>query len=839
MERSDSPPPDSSDSPDVPDSPDTPSSPGSPGSSDSSEPTETIDVSEVKDPADPVETSTALVDTGDSPPANLFLVPHESIVVFPDLVAPLSLQSELAKKTIEQAESQSSFIGCILSKTELGDGEVVADDLYDVGCAARIIRTLRMPDDSVSVVVRGMKRFRTKKLLRSKPVVIAKVEYPDESDSAEEESEAMMRVLRGIVRKLLASDESVPDEFKMAAANVETPKAMADFAASYFVRDAPQRQELLEAFDAHARLERVITILTREVGLMELGQKIQDRIRQRLEEQQRDFFLREQLKEIRKELGEAKDEKAVAIERLQEKLAGITLPEEAQARVDEEVERLSILPLESPEAAVIRNYLDWISALPWSTTTDDRKDLAAAEKILREGHFGLDEVKERILEFLAVRKLKPDHRGPILCFAGPPGVGKTSLGRSIAESLGRKFVRISLGGIRDEAEIRGHRRTYVGALPGRILQGLKAAGSNNPVFMLDELDKLGGDFRGDPSSALLEALDPEQNDRFSDHFLELSFDLSKVMFVATANNLAAVPAPLLDRLEIIELPGYTTNEKIGIARKYLLPRQIDRHGLKRKNVKLSNPALRSLLHGWTREAGVRHLEQRLAKICRKLATKAARSRARAWSLGPKDLEKLLGPAPFLESRVIVADRPGVVVGLSWTPVGGDALSVEATKTPGHGQFQLTGMLGDVMLESARIALSHVRAKGDAYGFPPPDLKKLDLHLHVPSGAVPKDGPSAGITMATALVSLFRGRKIKARVAMTGELTLTGRVLPVGGLRNKVLAARRAGMKEVIVPAQNRPDIEELTEEARRGLLFHFVEEFGEVVALVFPKRSRS
>ncbi|MBI4878048.1 MAG: endopeptidase La [Planctomycetes bacterium] len=780
----------------------------------------------------------ALVEARDSPPSSLFILPQDGIVLFPDLVVPVALKGSLARQTVEQAGAQTDYLGVVLARTGRERDAYDAEDMHDVGCAAKIMRKLNMPDDSVTVVLRGLRRFRIARFLRTRPYLIARVEYPDETGALTDEAQAMLRLLRGLVNKLLASDDSVPDEFKVAAANIESPRGLADFASTYFVRDPKNRQELLAAFDVRTRLEHVVTILTREVGLVELGQRIQQQIREKLEKQQRDFLLREQMKQIRQELGEAKDEKEVAIQRLEERLAESVLPEDVKKRVGEEMGRLKLLPLESPETGVIRNYLEWIAALPWSRATEDRRDLGAAEKLLRDSHWALDEVKERVLEFLAVRQLKPDHRGPILCFVGPPGVGKTSLGRAIADSLGRKFLRISLGGIRDEAEIRGHRRTYVGAMPGRILQSLKTAGSNNPVFMLDELDKVGTDFRGDPTAALLEALDPEQNSRFSDHFLELPFDLSRVMFVATANTLATIPPALLDRLEVIELPGYTAREKIEIANRYLLPRQIERHGLKPRAVALTRPALRELLHGYTREAGVRILEQMLARVCRKHATRTARGRARRIKVEPRHLKEYLGTPRYQEDKALRPDRPGIAVGLSWTPVGGEALSIEASQVPGKGQLTLTGMMGEVMLESARIALSHVRACAAAYGFAEPNLGNSDIHIHVPAGAVPKDGPSAGITMATALVSLFRRRPTRARLAMTGELTLTGKVLPIGGLRDKVLAARRAGMKAVVLPAANQAQIEELKDDARKGLEFLFVSDFREVVEIAFARTAR-
>lgn len=796
-------------------------------------------MAENQDQQDGVEA--ALVSAGDVPPANLFLLPHEQVVLFPDLVVPLMLRSSFAQRVADQIGVQSAFVGIVLSKKPRdpdADIDVEPADLAEVGCVARVLRTLKLPDGTPSLVVRGLRRFKIKKFLRTKPLVIARVEYPEETNANTDATQAMARLVRAELKKILATDSALPDEFKFAAANIDVPRALADFAATYFVRDTDERQKLLETFDVQARLETLLLTLTREVGLLELGQRIQEQIRSRVDKQQRDFFLREQLKEIQKELGQAKDDKTVAIERIVDRLKGKTLPEVVQARVDEEMERLKLLPLEAPEAGVIRNYLEWVASLPWSTFTTDRIELDQAESILREGHFGLDEVKTRILEFLAVRKLKPDHKGPILCFVGPPGVGKTSFGRSIADCLNRQFVRISLGGMRDEAEIRGHRRTYIGALPGRIIQGLKSAGSANPVFMLDELDKLGNDFRGDPASALLEVLDPEQNHAFSDHFLELPFDLSRVLFVATANTLSTIPQPLIDRLEIIELSGYTANEKVEIANRYLVPRQVERHGLKRGSVKFTRPGMLALIHGYTREAGVRALEQTIARVCRKTATIAARGRAKSVTLKPKDLPELLGTVRFQEEVPLRPDRPGIAIGLAWTPVGGAALSVEAAMVAGGGKLTITGMLGNVMLESARIALSHVQGMCARDSIQCPDVSKFDVHLHVPAGAVPKDGPSAGITLATALTSLFTERPIRARTAMTGELTLTGKVLPVGGIRDKILAARRAGMTTVVLPAGNRPQIDELNDEVREGLDFRFVGDFAEVVAFMFPARAK-
>ncbi|MFH1998226.1 MAG: endopeptidase La, partial [Planctomycetota bacterium] len=613
---------------------------------------------------------------------------------------------------------------------------------------------------------------------------------------------------------------------------------VADFTAAYFVREFKDRQAILETGSIKERLFRVGEILTRELDLLELGKKIQDQLRAKIETTQREFFLREQVKAIRKELGEGLDEQTLEHEKYKKLIEESGMPEEAREKAEMELDRLMRMAMESAESAVIRNYLDWLTSLPWSVSTEDNEDINEAEATLDRDHHGLEEVKARILEFLAVRKLKPDHRGSIICFAGPPGTGKTSLGRSIAAALGRKFLRISLGGIRDEAEIRGHRRTYIGAMPGRIIQNLKSAGSNNPVFMLDEMDKLGSDFRGDPSSALLEALDPEQNFSFSDHYIEVPFDLSRVMFIATANNLSTIPPPLLDRMEVIELNGYIIEEKNAIAQQFLIPRQLKEHGLTSKQLMISKSAIQKIITAYTREAGVRGLEKKIARICRKTASLITRNtkkkKARKESVIAGNLDKYLGPQIFHNETRARVEVPGVAPGLAWTPVGGEILFIESLKIESKGSLlQLTGKLGEVMAESAKIALSLIRGNARKFDLDPAVFENAEFHIHVPSGAVPKDGPSAGITIAVSLLSLLKGLKVRAGVGMTGELTLTGKVLPVGGVRDKILAARRAGLKEIILPSLNKGSVEEVPKHLLGDLTFHFVDKFIEVYHIIF------
>jgi ATP-dependent Lon protease len=698
----------------------------------------------------------------------------------------------------------------------------------------KVMKTIKLPDDQVSILVQGMRRFKVHKFLRKAPYFIARVDYLDEEVEHDDEAVALTRTVLDMTRTIVKDSEAFGEEFSMALANLEEPKPVADFTGAYFVRDFRDRQRLLEMTSIKDRLRAVAEILTRELDLMELGHKIREQIKEKIEKSQREFFLREQIKAIKEELGESVDEQTLEHEKYKKLIEESGMPEAAREKAEAELDRLMRMAMESAESAVIRNYLDWLTSLPWEKGTDDNEDLNDAEAVLERDHFGLKEVKSRILEFLAVRKLKPDHRGSIICFAGPPGTGKTSMGRSIAASLGRKFLRISLGGVRDEAEIRGHRRTYIGAMPGRIIQGLKTVESNNPVFMLDEVDKLGADVRGDPSSALLEALDPEQNFSFSDHYIEVPFDLSKVMFIATANDLYSVPRPLLDRMEVIELNGYIIEEKVAIAQKYLIPKQLKSNGLNGKQLKISKGALQRIVTLYTREAGVRGLEKQIAKICRKTASRLAKGKTRKESVIISNLQKYLGPEIYHDEVRARVESPGVAPGLAWTPVGGEILFIESVRIEGKSSsFQLTGKLGEVMAESARIAFTHVKGNAAGFGIDPKIFATSEFHIHVPSGAVPKDGPSAGITIATSLISLLKGIKVRAGVAMTGELTLTGKVLPVGGVRDKILAARRAGLKEIILPALNEGSVEEVPEYLRVGLKFHFVEKYAEVYNLVF------
>jgi len=779
-----------------------------------------------------------LVRKGEKLPATLFVVPLKDFVVFPGLMMPIQLSSTRAQKTVEQARTQSEYIGFLTVKDPSVDAKV-SDDLFLTGTLVRIAKVLNLPDGGISILIQGLRRFRVERFLRTDPYFIARVHYLEDEIKLSDELLALSRTTKELAMRIVKDSDLFGEEFGTALANLDSPKAIVDFTAAYFVRDFRERQKLLEIDPVYDRLMLVAEVLTREVDLMQIGKKIQQQIKDKIEKSQREFFLREQVKAIRQELGESMDEQALEEEKYRTLIDEAGMPEEAKEKAEAELERLKRMAMESAESAVIRNYLDWLVSLPWSKGTPDNEDIAAAEAVLERDHYGLKEVKARILEFLSVRKLKPDHRGSIICFAGPPGTGKTSLGRSIASALGRKFLRVSLGGVRDEAEIRGHRRTYIGAMPGRIIQGLKQVGSNNPVFMLDEIDKLGADFRGDPSSALLETLDPEQNSTFSDHYVETPFDLSRVMFITTANNLATIPAPLLDRLEVIELSGYTLEEKCAIAKQFLIPRQTEAHGLKVKNFRVTDAAVRKMITGYTREAGVRGLEKTIAKTARKTAASLAKNPRFKGSVSAASLESYLGPTRFYNEIHARVQAPGVAVGLAWTPVGGEILFIESLAVQNNrGGIQMTGQLGDVMVESVKIAISVVKANAALFGIDPGVFERTELHIHIPSGAIPKDGPSAGITLAVSLISLLRDKKMRRALAMTGELTLTGKVLPVGGVRDKILAARRAGIKEIILPALNKSALDEVPEELRAGLTFHFVDKFSEVFDLSFRSVSR-
>ena len=784
----------------------------------------------------------------DALPDTMFAFPLARSVPFPSLMMPLLLETETARDVVAKAEAHNGHVFLALQKDSEGEASA-ADDLHEVGVIARILKTLKLPDGSMSAMTQGLRRARRVKVVREKPHLVVRVKQlveipPTRDEHGEDRGAALFRLLQKQLQQLANMQEQLDSGFATALLNVDDPGQLADFTAGV-VRKVEDRQRLLEECDVTRRLELALQFAMAESELAALDQRIHEEIRQKAEKAQKDYFLKEQLKIIRRELGEEQDPRAVEMQRLEQAIAAAELPEVARRRADEELTRLQTTPVESPEYGVIRNYLDWLVSLPWSRSTEDDTDLARADRILHDDHYGLDEVKDRILEFLAVRKLKPGTAGSILCFSGPPGVGKTSLGRSIARAMGREFHRFSLGGMRDEAEIKGHRRTYIGAMPGRILQGLRACGSNNPVMLLDEIDKLGSDFRGDPSSALLEVLDPEQNHDFQDHYLDVPFDLSKVMFLATANVLSMIPEPLRDRMEILEIPGYLLEEKVEIARRHLLPKQLERHGLSSRHLSIAKPVWRHVIRDYTREAGVRGLEKVIGRMCRKVARKVATGGKGVGRLSLAEMEQLLGRARFKSDERRKRALPGVVQGLAWTPVGGDVLYVEAVKSPGKGGLQLTGSLGDVMSESARLALSYLRSRAAAFGI---DLEKLDacnLHLHFPSGAIPKDGPSAGITIACAFLSTLTGRPAPRDLAMTGELTVVGEVLPIGGVREKVLAAKNFGLDRVILPKANEPEVRELKKELVHGLRFHFVERFDEVYEIVFgggakrpPRRSR-
>ncbi len=775
----------------------------------------------------------AVVKPDDSLPANLFVLPARDAVIFPGLMMPVRVPEGWELESFQKAQARTPIVAIV----PLKDPDVESPGVGDYrrwGVAARIVQSVKLPDGDVKAVLQGEKRIKIGRFVRRQPP-IARVTYPVDVFKPDKQLEALQRIAEGLLRELIEGNPMYNEEFNIVLANIESPSQLADLGASYFLKKREEKIATLETLNVRERLQLVTEGLTREVELLQIGQKIQEQIRQKIEQHQKEFYLREQLKVIRQELGEEVDRREVELEEYREKIEASGMNEIARARAEEEVERFSVIPSESPESTVVRNYLDWLLSVPWNITTEDDTDTQHAQRVLDRDHYGLEEIKTRIVEFLAVRKLSPGHRGPVVCFVGPPGVGKTSLGRSIAAALGRKFVRFSLGGMRDEAEIKGHRRTYIGAMPGRIVQSLKLAGTCNPVFMLDEIDKVGTDFRGDPASALLEVLDPEQNHAFSDHYLDVPVDLSKVLFVATANLLDTIPSALRDRMEVIELSGYIPEEKYHIARKYLLPRQIVNHGLTHKQLTIDPPALRSLIRQYTREAGVRNLEQKIAKLCRKVAAQRAEGRRRSIRITRDKLADYLGPVPTYDEVRQRTRVPGVATGLAWTAVGGDVLFIESARHPGQGRFALTGSLGPVMQESANIAWTFVKANAEAFGIDRKDIDEWDFHVHFPAGAIPKDGPSAGITIITSLLSLLIGKPIRTRLAMTGEVTLTGRVLPVGGIREKVLAAKRFGIREIVLSTHNTRDIEEIPPGLRTGLTFHPVEDYDEIFAIVFRR----
>jgi ATP-dependent Lon protease len=757
-------------------------------------------------------------------PAALPILPLREMVPFPDTLTPLAVGQERSVRLVNDVLSGERMLALVASRDPSIE-EPAPDDLYDVGVAGVVARMLKVPDGTIRILVQGTERVRIGDYVAEEPYLVARTERLPDRIEPSPELEALTRNVQRTFTEIIEQIPYLPEELQLAVANVDEPSALSHLIAGALRISTEEKQELLEQLDVTARLRRLSEVLARELEVIQLGSRIQSQVQSEMDKGQREYYLREQLKAIQQELGEG-DEQQAEINELRERIEAASLPEHARKQADRELGRLERLPPAAAEYGVIRTYLEWLVDLPWSVTTEDDLDVAHAREVLDEDHYDLEKVKDRILEYLAVRRLKPDSPGPILCFVGPPGVGKTSLGRSIATALGREFERISVGGVRDESEIRGHRRTYIGAMPGTIVRALRDAGTRNPVFMVDEIDKMGADFRGDPSSAMLEVLDPAQNDSFRDHYLDLEFDLSEVLFIATANTLDTVPPALQDRMEVIPLAGYTVDEKLHIAKRYLVPRQIEQNGLSRSQISFADAALRAIIDEYTREAGVRNLEREIGTICRKVARRVAEGQAKGKaSISAKRARELLGRRRFFAEQRRRTKDPGVATGLAWTPVGGEVLFVEASAMQGEGRLTITGQLGDVMRESAQAALSWVRghAKGVAPDLPDDWFATHDIHVHVPAGAVPKDGPSAGVAMAVALASLVSKRPVSSDVAMTGEITLTGQVLPIGGVKEKSLAAQAARIGRVLLPKRNEADVAEIPERERQGLEFIYVE----------------
>jgi ATP-dependent Lon protease len=766
-------------------------------------------------------------------PESLPLLPIRNAVAFPGTIMPLNIVRDASKRVLDLALAGDRLI-CAVAQRVPEQDDPRLDDLYRVGTACLILKMYKMPDGTEMIVVHGIARVGIEYLTREQPQLEARVHARLDPDESSVELEALMHNARHAAHRIIELSPNVPQEARQVLDGIRTPGGLADFLAANLSLGVVHKQEILETFDVATRLRKVHASMAGQLDVLELSQKIQSQVRDQLDKSQREHYLREQLKAIQKELGQD-DGRVSEIEKLRTQVQAAKMPAPVQTEADRELRRMANLHPASPEYSVALDYVTWLASLPWAARTKDRLDLRRAEKILNEDHYDLDRIKRRILEFLAVRKLKPDGRGPILCFTGPPGVGKTSLGRSIARSLGREFIRISLGGIRDEAEIRGHRRTYIGALPGRIIQEIRKIGSNNPVFMLDEVDKIGQDFRGDPASALLEVLDPQQNQTFTDHYLDVAFDLSGVLFIATANYADPVPLALLDRMEVIGLSGYTLQEKLEIAKRYLVPRQLEENGLTPENVRLDEDALTTIVTSYTREAGVRSLERQIGSICRARAAAIVRGSKKTHRITSKSVAEDLGPPLFEPQAAATESIPGVVTGLAFTPTGGDILFVEASLMPGNANLNLTGQLGDVMRESAQAAFSIIRSRADKLGIDAAEVLRHDYHVHVPAGAVPKDGPSAGAAIFTALVSVLTGRCVDPGTGITGEITLRGRVLPVGGVKEKVLAAHRAGLHRVILPARNQRDLHEIPQDIRNQLEFVFAQTTDDVLANAFGR----
>jgi ATP-dependent Lon protease len=770
-------------------------------------------------------------------PREMPILPISEAVIFPAMMVPLVLSDANLVKLADDCLAGDKILGAFSQRDIAEDDQEDVDDkdlIYRVGTAVKIQKMLRFPDGSMRLLGQGIARCRIKKFLASDPYMLANIEMIEEDIQDDSRTLAYMRGVANNFMKIIDASETFSEELKVVVMNIDDPGRLADLIATNLDVDVAEKQKMLEEKSPRKRLQMLSKIVMRELDVLELGQKLQTRVRKSIDKDQREYYLRQQLKAIQRELGEV-DEGSVELDELRERIEEADFPEKVQAAAERELDRLARMSPGASEYTVSKTYLDWLLDLPWNVSSDDKLNLKRAEKILERDHYGLDDVKERIIQYLAVRKLKDNHRGPILCLAGPPGVGKTSLGRSIAEAVGREFFRFSLGGMRDEAEIRGHRRTYVGSMPGRIINGIKECGTNNPVFMLDEIDKLGQDFRGDPASALLEVLDPEQNTSFTDHYLNLEFDLSKVMFITTANMLDTIPRPLLDRMEVIQLPGYTNLEKLQIAKRYLMPRQIEANGLAGKFIRFTEAGLMRIVEDHTREAGVRNLEREIGTVCRKVATDVAKGKKKRQVIGANNLEDYLGSPSYTGDRLRSHLKVGVVTGLAWTQVGGRILYIEGLSMPGgRGQLRLTGQVGSVMQESASAAYSYLRNRFGARKEYEEFFTGRDVHIHLPAGAVPKDGPSAGIAMATVLLSLLVGKSVGRRTAMTGEMTLTGKVLAIGGLLEKVLAAHRLGIRRIIIPEDNESDLESIPEEVREAIEFVPVANVDEVFDTIFP-----
>ena len=796
--------------------------------------------------SDEVDLSEQSSGSGDDRPVSipdeLPVLPLRDTVLFPNSFMPLAVAREASIRLIEQALADDQLVG-VFTQREASIEEPTQEDLFSVGTITHIHKMFKLPDGSLRLIVQGLARVSLKGFVETTPFIRAAVSGAEESvsDSDRLEIDALLRNINNNFQQVVSLSPLLSDDLQALSGNITDPGKLTDFIASSLTTLATAaKQEILETLDLRSRMDHLNRILIKELEVLELGSKIQSEVQSEVGKNQREYLLREQLKAIQKELGET-DDQTKEIEDLREKINAVGMPEAVQKEAFRELDRLSKMPVAAAEYTVSRTYLDWLVMVPWNLRTEETIDLVRTKKTLDGDHSGLEKAKDRILEYLAVRKLKPDLKGPILCLVGPPGVGKTSLAKGIAASLDRKFVRVSLGGMRDEAEIRGHRRTYIGALPGQIIQGLRRAESKNPVFILDEIDKLGMDFRGDPASALLEVLDPEQNTDFRDHYLDVPFDLSEVLFITTANVLDPIPPALRDRMEVLELPGYTEDEKLVIANEHLIARQVENHGLSSEQITFAEDAVRCVVRGYTREAGVRNLEREVGALCRKIARRHVEGNDSPITITPNEVIEMLGAPKFLDEEVAErTKRPGVAIGLAWTPVGGDVLFVEATRMTGSGSLTVTGHLGDVMKESARAAVSWCRANSNRYDVDPKFYKQAELHLHVPSGAIPKDGPSAGVTMVTALVSELTGRPVRGDVSMTGEITLSGVILPVGGIKEKVLAARRLGIFDVILPKQNEKNVnEDLSEELRREIRVHYVSMVDDVLKLALTPPPQS